>query len=77
MSERYPDPSTKITPIAPPGAASAKASCDEYPNVVRRMDEKFEIPPFGMDPRMTQRATSQTRTSANVSRTWSRFRTAF
>ena len=69
LSDRYPTPSTQITPIAPPGADMRSASLDVYPNVVRRIVLKFEMPPFGMELSIVQRHTSQTRISLKVSKT--------
>jgi hypothetical protein len=41
------------------------------------MEEKFEMPPLGMEERRVQRQTSQTRMSLNVSKTWDFLRCAF
>jgi hypothetical protein len=45
LSDKYPTPRTQTAPIAPPGAERISASREEYPNVVIRILEKFEIPP--------------------------------
>ena len=47
------------------------------PNVVRRIDWKLEIPPFGIELRRVARQTSQIRMSLNVSMTWAFFKWAF
>lgn len=77
LSDRYPTPRTQTAPIAPLGAERISASREEYPNVVSKMLEKFEIPPLGIELSSVQMQTSQTRRSLKVSKTCSFFRCAF
>jgi len=69
LSEKYPVPITKTTPMAPLGALMRSAWRGVYPKVVKRMLEKLEIPPFGIELKHVARQTSQTLASLNVSNT--------
>lgn len=77
LSDKYPTKITQTAPIAPPGTARMSACWDVYPNVVRRMLEKLEMPPLGIELSIVQRQTSQTRMSLKVSKTCSFFKCAF
>ena len=57
LSLSQPVPRTQMIPIAPLGALRIKASRELYPNVVNRMLEKLEIPPFGIELRIVARQT--------------------